>query len=411
MNRLAVRVVLSHLLVALLGVVAAYLVVRQLAPALFDEELRRGYQGGRNSDGRGAGSGFGLLLRETFAHAVSTSVLVGGLVGVVAATAAGTLAATRLLRPLARVREATRRMAQGRYDVPVQEPRERELAGLARDVNTLGEALASTEQRRVRLLSEVAHEMRTPLTVIDGQVEAMIDGVLPASASELSQVSAEVRRLRRLADDLSALSRTEEGRLHLVIEQVDLRSVVSRAAERLRPQVSDAGVELTVRVGSVPVPAAVDPDRIAQVVTNLVGNAVRATPSGGRIEVSVEPGQRDPSLPVAWVRVTDSGVGLSSQDLERVFERFYRVPAGITEGPHHGTQPAPRHDRGSGIGLTIARGIVRAHGGDLQARSPGLGQGATFEAWVPMVTPEAAAAEASEAPSSGGQPDANGQSP
>ncbi|WP_404388636.1 sensor histidine kinase [Humibacillus xanthopallidus] len=365
MNRLDVRLILSHLLVAVLGAIATYVIVRQLAPAIFDESMRMSGTGGMGGPGQG---GVGSL-REQFADAVDGALLVGALVGALAAALFGTFAAYRLIRPLATVRAATREMAQGRYAVPVPIPRETELADLATDVNTLGRALAETEERRVRLLGEVAHEMRTPLTVIDGYVEAMIDGVLPATPTELGRVSDEVRRLRRLSDDLSALSRAQEGRLHLVLRDVDLRSLAHTAAERLRPQAEDAGLTLVVDPATDPILVAADPDRISQVVTNLLGNAIRATPPGGELRVTC---RRDDGA--GLVEVADSGEGLDAADLERVFERFYRVPG----------RRSSEGDTGSGIGLTVARGIMRAHGGDLVAQSPGRGRGATFTARLPL---------------------------
>ncbi|GAA4399331.1 ATP-binding protein [Fodinibacter luteus] len=360
MNRLAVRLVLSHVLVAVLGGLTTFLVVRALTPELFDRMMGQGPMMGRG----GGGS-----LRGQVADAVTQALLVGTVVGVAAATGFGVLAAGRLVRPLRRLGEATREIAAGRYDVHAVRPQEHELAVLADDVNTLGAALAETEARRVRLLGEVAHEMRTPLTVIDGSVEGMIDGILPATPERLGVVSDEVRRLRRLSDDLSTLSRTEEGRLGLVPVPADLREVVSGAVERLRPQVEDAGLALGVRMPPQPVVVVVDPDRVAQVVRNLVGNAVRATPAGGRIDVEVAVGPRS-----ATVAVRDTGEGLAPEDLERVFERFYRVP----------DRRRDVADTGSGIGLTIARGILRAHGGSLDARSPGRGGGATFTARLPL---------------------------
>ena len=256
MNRLVVRLVASHVLVAVLGAAATFLIVRQLAPLLFDASLRMGRIGEP-----GMGQGASGALRQQFADSVDQALLIGALVGAAAAALFGAVAAYGLVRPLAQVRSATRAMASGQYAVPVPIPRERELADLATDVNTLGEALATTEARRVRLLGEVAHEMRTPLTVIDGYVEGMIDGVLPATASELGQVSEEVRRLRRLSENLSALSRAEEGRLGINARQVDLRDLVREAAERLRPQVEDAGLRLAVETGSAAVPVEVDVDR------------------------------------------------------------------------------------------------------------------------------------------------------
>lgn len=198
--------------------------------------------------------------------------------------------------------------------------------------------------------------MRTPLTVIDATVEGMIDGVLPRDVTGLHRLSAETRRLRRLADDLSALSRAEEGRLDLRPVDADVAAVVATAAERLRAQADDAGIDLVITAPG-PRTARVDPDRIAQVVTNLVGNALRATPSGGHVRVEVTDG-----VDGVTVEVSDDGMGLAAQDLERVFERFYRA--------HSSASPARLSgETGSGIGLTISRRIVEAHGGSLTAAS------------------------------------------
>ncbi len=371
MNRLVTRLVLSHLLVAVLGGLATVVVVRALTPVIFDRSMGRLGTGAMTGRGPGAQG----ALRTEVADAVTQAVAIGLVVGVVAAGAFGVLAAARLVRPLRRVGETTRRIAAGDYDVHVDRPRETELAALADDVNTLGRALGETELRRTRLLGEVAHEMRTPLTVVDGYVEGMIDGVLPTTAAELGKVSGEVRRLRRLSDDLSALSRAEEGRLALAPRDVDLAAVVVTAVDRLHPQADDAGVALAADAPT-PVPAHVDPERLAQVVTNLVGNALRATPEGGSIRVGV-------ATAGGWavLEVADTGEGLAADDLDRVFERFYRVPGRRRDGG----------DGGSGIGLTIARGIVRAHGGDLVARSDGPGRGATFTVRVPSVAGQSSA--------------------
>jgi histidine kinase len=367
MNRLSVRLVVSHLLVAVLGALATFVIVRQLAPALFDETLRRSQAGGPRGPGQGMGQN--VALREQFATAVDQALLIGALVGAAVAAIFGILAARRLIRPLGRLRGATRQIADGKYDTTVVVPKEAELADLANDVNSLGHTLAETETRRLRLLGEVAHEMRTPLTVIDGYVEGMIDKVLPTDTESLGRVGEESRRLRRLADDLSALSRAEEGRLHLAPARVDIRQVVTSAAERLRPQVQDAGLTLRVDPGQRPLMVDADADRIGQVVTNLVGNAIRATPVGGSITVTCA---REGSW--AGIAVADTGEGLAATDLNRVFERFYRVRGRTT----------PATDSGTGIGLTISRGIIRAHGGELTATSAGVGTGATFTARIPL---------------------------
>lgn len=362
-NRLVVRLVVSHLLVAAVGALATFAIVRAVAPPLFDRALRRG------PGGPGPGSGR-LLVQDQFTSAVDTSLLLGVGAGVAAAAILGAAAAYRLTRPLDALGEATRRMASGDYATDVPQPGTKELDDLADDIRGLGGSLAQTEARRIRLLGEVAHEMRTPLTVVDGYVEGIIDGVLPADDATLGLLSSEVRRLRRLADDLSSLSRAEEGRLALAVRPGDLGEVVRHAAERLRPQAEDGSVDLSIVVPSGPVVADLDPDRVAQVVTNLVGNALRATGPGGGVSVEVD----TPAADRARVRVSDTGEGLAPEDLERVFERFYRVPT-RRRGDPGGT--------GSGIGLTISRRIAAAHGGTLTAASPGPGRGATFTLTLP----------------------------
>ncbi len=364
MRRLSVQLVASHVIVALVGALTTFLIVRLTAPALFDAELRRMGGGG---GGMGGGVGSSQSLRGQFASAVNESLLIGSLVGVVVAAVIGVLAARRIIKPLGAVRAVTREMAQGRYDIAAPIPPEREVGELASDVNHLASELAQTETRRVRLLGDVAHEMRTPLTVIDGYVEAMIDDVVPVTPENLMLISDESRKLRRLSDDLSALSKAEEGRVPLRTRQVDAAEVANAAARRLVPQADDAGVTLEIRPADGALPIVADPDQIAQIVTNLVGNALRATEPGGRTVVT-------PRLvgDQVVVEVSDTGVGLSADNLERVFERFYRVPN------HRGG------DSGSGIGLTISRRIARDHGGDLVAASPGPGQGATFTLSLPV---------------------------
>jgi len=364
-NRLVVRLVLTHLLVAVVAAAATFLVVRQLAPALFDQTLRMGSGPGSPM---GTGPGQQGVLRQQFADAVDASLGWGALVGGLVAAVVGSVAAYRLSRPIEAVRAATRAIAQGRYAVPLPTPRTTELAELSADVQRLGHELADTESRRMRLLGDVAHELRTPLTIIDGTVEAMIDGVVPADAEHLGPISAEVRRMRRLSEDLSALSRADEGRLALRPQHIDLGTVVEGVVDRLRPQAQDADLDVTVVPSAHLIAVDADPDRIGQIITNVLGNAIRATPAGGSIELGWHVARG-----LAVVTVRDTGEGLAPTELERIFERFYRV-----------ADRAADHEGGSGIGLTIARGLARAHGGDLVAGSAGAGQGATFTLTLPL---------------------------
>lgn len=376
--RLPARLFISYALVIAVGAGIAYVTTRLLAPTFFSNAwslLGNGVPKDLPSGARPGGfpgpppdffRGPPAGVRSAFISALTTALELGTLASVIVAAAAAALVTRRLVRPLNAVRTATRLIAAGRYEASVPVPREPELAGIAADVNTLAARLADTEARRTRLLGEVAHEMRTPLTALEGYVEGLIDGVFAPEPEVLGAASDELRRLRRLADDLSALSRAEERRLDLLFADADLADLARRAAGRLAPQFSDGDVALTVTADE-PLPVKADQDRVTQVLTNIIGNALAATPGGGSVSVDARA-----DGPLARVVVADTGVGLAGADLERVFERFYRAPG------------QPLRSAGSGIGLTIARNIARAHGGEVTAASPGPGQGAAFILTLPL---------------------------
>lgn len=376
---LRARLVLSHVLVALVSGLVTVVVLRLVALQRWDRATGMGpTEGARHRPGGNAGQGGpGAMVefRAEFVESVDRAVLVGVLVGLGVALVLGVLAARRTARPLEQLRTAARELSLGRYDVDVPHPGTTELAGLADDVRELGQRLAATEARRARLIGEVAHEMRTPLTVTRGYAEAMLDGVVPADEVGLGKVVDQTRRLERLAEDLSSLSRAEEGRLEVrVVDDADLAATVAGAVAAVRDRAAGHDVRLDLSSpGRLDVPH--DPDRIGQVVTNLLTNAVRASGQGDPVEVVVTaPGQGAGSGQEATVEVVDHGVGLRPGEEEAVFERFYR-----------GAERAG--DGGSGIGLTIARALVRAHGGDLVATSGGPGKGSRFTVVLPVDGP------------------------
>ncbi len=359
-RRLDVRLFASYALVALVVFGALAVTVRVVASARFDDDIKSvAVSGGREGESH-----------NVFVDSLDSALWIALAASLGAAAIVSTLVARRILRPVREVRDATRRLANGHYDERVAEPGELELAELARDVNRLAVELETTERRRARLVSEVAHEMRTPLTTIEGYVEGMLDGVFEPNEEVLVAVGEETSRLQRLASDLAELSRSEEGAIALHVRVVDLGKLAATTADRLRPQFDEKGVNLAVRTGP-PLPVEVDPDRIAQVLTNLFGNALTYTPEGGRVEVRAN---RDHDQ--ATIAVSDTGIGLSPEDLELVFDRFYRV--------HGPTRPAG----GSGIGLTIARGLARAHHGNIEAASDGVGTGSVFTLRLPIARPE-----------------------
>ncbi len=348
--RLRTRLFISYVAVVVVALAAMFTAAALLVPDEFQPEEETGVV-------------LSHEIESAFDRAVGIALLVGIAVAVVGATVTSRL----LLRSLDRIRAATRSMAAGHYGERIPVPREPELGRLAADVNRLSAELADVERRRARLVSEVAHEMRTPLSMLRGQVEGLIDGVFAPSPELFASLGDDIARLQRLASDLSSLSRVEEGAFQLVSGETDLADTALRTAERLRPQFEDQGVGLQV-VASAPVHAEVDRERIVQVVTNLLGNALAATDAGGRVDVTVRQEGGN-----AVIDVVDTGIGIAEEDLERIFHRFERV--------EHADRPAPA--TGSGIGLTIARGIVSAHGGEITVSSPGPGKGAAFRVRLP----------------------------
>lgn len=369
-RRLRTRLFLSYVVVVAAGALSMVVVGTVVTRTVYE----------RNIGGFGLGRGLGRAnqvsetqLRSALDESLLPALLIGVGAALVTAAIVATFVGSRLLRPIDELRTATRRMAAGDYAVKVPVPTETELASLANDVNELGEHLATTEQRRTQLLGEVTHELRTPITVIRGQTEGLIDGVVSPSPEVFAAIADEASRLQRMVDDLTLLSRADEGTLEIELADLDLSAVAVAAAERLRPQFDFADVALVIEADTVSLPIRGDRDRLTQVLSNLLGNALGHTPSSG--VVTLRTGQ-DHS--VAFVDVVDTGPGIPSDDLERIFERFYRRP-------DDGETVSRPIRAGRGIGLTIARSLARAQGGDVVASSPGSGRGATFRLTIPLV--------------------------
>ena len=350
------RLLTSYLVVVAAGAITLIVVAWWTAPVFFTRHMA------------GMGSGMGMMagleaeLDAAFASSLRQAMSLGVLVSLAVAVLVGGVVTRRILRPLERVRVATRRLAQGNYEERVALPAEEELRALVVDVNTLAATLEETEQRRLRLIGDLSHELRTPLSAIEGYMEGLVDGVIPAEAETFASVAEEAARLKRLASDLSTLSRIQESSDPPRRVEVDLGALAGAVAARLRPQFDDQQVVLTMDVAALPVIG--DPDRLTQVLVNLLGNALSHTPAGGRVRVS---GRRVED--VVDVEVRDTGKGIDPADMPRIFDRFYRADASIPGG--------------TGIGLTIARAIARAHGGDVTADSEGPGTGATFTLHLP----------------------------
>lgn len=308
---------------------------------------------------------------QAFLSSAWITLAAGLALGVLAALAVSLFSAGRLRRSLDDLTTAARRIARGRYDIRLTDPRAgRELAALVASVNELAETISATEATRRRMLTDLAHELRTPLASLDAVLEGLEDGVLVADEPTLAALRTQSSRIGRLVSDVRDVSAAEEGRLTLRRASLSPVEILGQARAAALPGFERAGVRLVARASDELPFVDADPDRIAQVLANLLSNALRHTPAGGRVEISAR-------LDAAGVRfaVADDGAGIEPDALAHVFERFYRADTARDRG--HG---------GSGVGLTISRAIVRAHGGELTASSAGPGTGATFTLTLPATS-------------------------
>jgi two-component system sensor histidine kinase BaeS len=225
---------------------------------------------------------------------------------------------------------------------------------------------------RRRLIGDVSHELRTPLTAIKGSMEGLIDGILPANEETFQQIHAEADRLNRLVDDLQELSRVEARAYQLDIRPLDVASLMKTVTKRLAPQVDSKRIALDLELTPDLPRILADEDRTIQILTNLTGNALQYTPEGGRIAISAKRMNAE-----VQISVRDTGIGISSEHLSHIFDRFYRVDASRSRSRQAGG--------GSGIGLTIARALVEAHGGRIWAESDGEGKGSVLSFTLPFV--------------------------
>ncbi|AWR85280.1 sensor histidine kinase [Meiothermus taiwanensis] len=294
------------------------------------------------------------------------------LIASLAATGLGVLLALvfarRIARPIEAISDAAGRLAQGDLKARVgPQPGEDEVARLARNFDQMAEALERLEAERRAMIADIAHELRTPLTVMQGRLEAIQDGVLPLEMGEVDRLHQQARLLSRLVEDLRTLSLADAGRLNLTLQPLNLAELADRMAATFQAALEAKQITLERRLPKGPVLVRADPDRLAQVIGNLLSNALSHTPTGGWIglEVAVEAAQ-------ARLRVLDSGPGIPEAALGRVFDRFYRAEASRS-----------RATGGSGLGLSIVKALVELHKGTVTARNRPEG-GAVFEVSLPL---------------------------
>lgn len=362
------RLLCAHLLTIAAGAITLLGTTLLFAPSLHDR-LMIAWLGPHWS--MTADAGMVEMERATnaiFTLAMAQALAISSGVAILVAVMVSLAASRQIAQPLERLLVAAQRIAAGHYRERAPVQGDYELARLAAQFNTMAAALENAEQRRVALIGDVAHELRTPLATIAGYVEGMLDAVVEPDEGTWALVLDEVNRLRRLAGDLQELSRVEAGQVALNTTAVAPSALCAAALARLEPQFTEKGVMLRIHVVPDLPPVSADPDRVLQVLINLLGNALRYTPAGGEVVVqAMKAGDT-----VQWA-VRDTGIGIAAEHLPHLFERFYRVDKART-----------RATGGAGIGLTICKALVELHGGQIWVESAGLGQGATFFFTLPL---------------------------
>ena len=285
-------------------------------------------------------------------------LLYGALIGAVIALLLGTLLSRTLTRPIRELTRATHAVSEGDLSQQVPVRSNDELGELAQAFNKMSSELSRSVNARKQMTADIAHELRTPLSLILGHAEAVHDGVLPPSHENFEIIREEATRLEHLVNDLRILSLADAGELSIAPQSVEPQRLLQEVAAIYQYQTQRKNITLDLEFASPLPEIEVDPGRMTQVLTNVLDNAFRYTPEGGRIVLSAK--EIDDQVEIA---VRDSGPGLKPEDLDRIFDRFYRTDSS-----------RQREDGGSGLGLAIGRSIVQAHGGQLSAESePGKG--------------------------------------
>ena len=348
--RLFPRLFLAHLLVIGVALAALLLLAELLAPAFIRHHVEQ-MVALIGPDGVSLRPDLEQGVRRTLTSALIASVPLS--LAVAALTAL--LSARRMVRGVALLRDGSHAIASGEYARRLPEEGRDELADLARHFNRMASALERVEQGRVELITNVAHELRTPLSALRGYAEALEDQVL-APESAARAIIRETVMMERLAQDLSLVSQVEAGAVELHLAAFDPSDVLTAAQVRFAGAAQVLGLRLELERGTPLPPVTGDQERTAQVLANLLSNALRHTPSGGVVMLSAQP--QDEGVVFS---VRDSGSGIAPEHLGRVFERFYRIAPARTRG------------EGSGVGLTIAKGLVERMGGTLTVESSSKG--------------------------------------
>ena len=365
---LGAKLLLSYLIIVVVGVFVLIVASQFVLPGTFSRHMSgmgmmngmmNGMMEGQTTEQPAGMPQVYSDFRASFNEALGYATLAA----IIAAIALSLYLSSSITAPVKAMSLATQHIAAGHYDERVPVRGEDELAQLAMRFNQMAEKLDQVELMRRQLIGDVSHELRTPLTAIKGSMEGLIDGILPATEETFQQIHAETNRLNRLVDDLQELSRVEARAYELNLQPLDVASLLSTVAKRLSTQIEAKQIILGFELAPDLPRVLVDPDRAIQILTNLAANAVQYTPDAGRILISAKPTNGE-----VQISVQDTGIGIPKEHLPHVFDRFYRVDKSRSR----------RAGGGSGIGLTIARALVEAHGGQIWVGSAGEDLGSTF---------------------------------
>lgn len=303
-----------------------------------------------------------------FRQSTNTALLVSGIVAALLALVLSVFVSQRLVRPIRAVTAAAQAMEGGSLSQRVETTGNDEVAELGNAFNQMADALTHQEQLRKNLTADVAHELRTPLSTIQSQIEAIQDGVMEPTPERLESIHEEIVRLARLVGDLRQLSEAEGGTLTLATKPVDLNTLVAEIVTGLEPRFSEEGVALDIDLADQPQTALLDRDKMRQVIVNLTSNALKYSQRGGWVRLSTATAGDSCTITVA-----DNGAGIDEEHLPHIFERFFRAE-----------KSRSRATGGAGIGLAITKQLVNAHGGQITVSSE-FGRGTTFVIKLPRV--------------------------
>lgn len=306
----------------------------------------------------------GSVLAE-FGEAFFLPMLQAALIGIFVAFVLAYFISRSLGQPLRSLAYAASEVAAGNYNHQVSERGPVEIHEVAVAFNRMSAEVRNTQEAQREFLANVSHDLKTPLTSIEGYSQAIMDGVARDPANAASIIHEEASRLTRMVTELTDLARLQAGRLSMKMTAIDIGEIVAAIGQRLSMVAAKKNIDLQVQAAPMPHVAG-DGDRLVQVLTNLISNAIKYTPNGGKVRVKTQ--VREGGVEVV---VADNGIGIPAEDLPHVFDRFFQVDK--ARGPK----------RGTGLGLAITREIVLAHGGTIDVRSPGKNKGTTVTVWLP----------------------------